>query len=114
MIFAAKCYWPDITAAELTRAARRAARQAELARHRGSALAYLGSILFPDDELVLCLVRRPLLSGREGNQRACRHPLRAHHALDLASARPRPAQALLTPELENRTSAPELTACPNP
>jgi hypothetical protein len=53
MVFAAKCYRPGITAEELTRAATRAACEAELARHRGSALAYLGSILFPDDELVL-------------------------------------------------------------
>ena len=55
MVFAAKCYWAGIAAAELTRAARRTAREAELARHRGSALECLASSRFPDDELVLCV-----------------------------------------------------------
>jgi hypothetical protein len=71
MVFAAKCYWPGIAAEELARAARRAAREAELARHRGSELAYLGSILFPDDELVLCLFDGPSSAAvKETNERA--------------------------------------------
>lgn len=71
MVFAAKCYWPGITAEELARAASRAAREAALARHRGSELAYLGSILFPDDELVLCLFDGPSPAAvKETNERA--------------------------------------------
>lgn len=85
MIFAAKCYWPGITAEELIRAARRAAREAELGRHRGSALAYLGSILFPDDELVLCLFDGPSSAAvQETNERAGIPCERIMHSIWLA------------------------------
>ena len=40
MVYAAKCYWPGVTPAELERLDER---------------GYLGSLLFPGDELVLCL-----------------------------------------------------------
>ena len=50
MIYAAKCYWPGVTEPELEQAAARAMRATT-----NSAVAYLGSILFEDDELVLCL-----------------------------------------------------------
>lgn len=50
MIYAAKCYWPGVTEPELEQATARAMR----ATTKG-AVAYLGSILFEDDELVLCL-----------------------------------------------------------
>jgi hypothetical protein len=44
MVYAAKCYWPGITETELER------RLAD-----AGAAGYLGSLLFPDDDLVLCL-----------------------------------------------------------
>jgi hypothetical protein len=52
MLFTAKCYWPGVTESEVATNATRAA--ANDSRARGGA-AYLGSILLPDDELVLCL-----------------------------------------------------------
>ena len=72
MIFTAKCYWPGITREELAHAAARATREAESATRGGSALAYLGSILFLDDELVLCLFDGPSPAAvrKNANERA--------------------------------------------
>jgi hypothetical protein len=58
-LYAAKCYWPGVTERQLEQAAARAAAQAEAASLAGPAIAYLGSILFEDDELVLCLFDAP-------------------------------------------------------
>ena len=55
MIYAAKCYWPGVNETQLERAAARAVLEAATESRTGSAIAYLGSILFEDDELVLCL-----------------------------------------------------------
>jgi hypothetical protein len=55
MIYAAKCYWPGVTEHQLEQAAARAILETATASRTGSAIAYLGSILFEDDELVLCL-----------------------------------------------------------
>ena len=55
MVYAAKCYWPGVTAGDLKLAADSAAREAEELSRAGHGVAYLGSLLFPDDELVLCL-----------------------------------------------------------
>jgi hypothetical protein len=52
-IYTAKCYWPGVTASALHQAAAAAASPA------ASAAGYLGSLLFPDDELVLCLFEAP-------------------------------------------------------
>jgi hypothetical protein len=52
MLYTAKCYWPGITAAEFERVA--SSRLAEPSAAPG-AVSYLGSLLFPDDELLLCL-----------------------------------------------------------
>ena len=54
-LYAAKCYWPGVTARQLEQASARAAAEAEAASRAGSTIAYLGSIVFPDDELALCL-----------------------------------------------------------
>jgi Protein of unknown function (DUF4242) len=51
VLYAAKCYWPEVTDAELERAAARASGD----KRSG----YLGSLLFPGDELVLCLFDAP-------------------------------------------------------
>ena len=53
MLYAAKCYWPDVGQRELERVADRAARSAAAVER--PEVAYLGSLLFADDDLVLCL-----------------------------------------------------------
>ena len=55
MVYAAKCYWPGVTADELARAATSAQREADELSRGGEQVVYLGSLLFPDDDLVLCL-----------------------------------------------------------
>jgi hypothetical protein len=55
MVYAAKCYWPGVNERQLEQAAARAMLEAATASRTGSAIAYLGSFLFEDDELVLCL-----------------------------------------------------------
>ena len=55
MVFAAKCFWPGVTQAEVERATARAAQEAKKASHAGNPVAYLGSIVFVDDDLLLCL-----------------------------------------------------------
>ena len=51
MLYAAKCYWPEVTEAELERAAVRVTSDKDS--------GYLGSLLFPSDRLVLCLFDAP-------------------------------------------------------
>ena len=55
MLYAAKCYWPQVTAREVELAAGKAIRGAEVASRTGAPVGYVGSMLFPDDDLVLCL-----------------------------------------------------------
>jgi hypothetical protein len=57
MVYAAKCYWPGVTATELKPIAARAARGDSRSARDG--VAYLGSLLFSDDALVLCLFEGP-------------------------------------------------------
>ena len=57
MLYAAKCYWPGATAADLHQIARRAAG-AGLAPGSGT-VSYLGSLLFAADDLVMCLFCGP-------------------------------------------------------
>ena len=53
MLYAAKCYWPGVTQADLESVAERAAQTGPgPGRDR---VAYLGSLLFAADDLVLCL-----------------------------------------------------------
>jgi hypothetical protein len=52
MVYAAKCFWPDVKEDELQLVAERARDEGE--SERLGAL-YLGSICFPSDDLVLCL-----------------------------------------------------------
>jgi hypothetical protein len=54
MLYSAKCYWPGVTADELEQAAERALA-ATAQTPSPSRPTYLGSILFPGDDLVLCL-----------------------------------------------------------
>jgi hypothetical protein len=57
MLYAAKCYWPGVTQTEVEEAAARAAEASSPLAQRE--VAYLGSLLFSDDELVLCLFDGP-------------------------------------------------------
>lgn len=58
MLYAAKCYWPGVDRRELSRVTTRALRaRASTARDEG--VAYMGSLLFTEDELVLCLFDGP-------------------------------------------------------
>jgi hypothetical protein len=57
MLYAAKCYWPGVTQSDLEQVAERAAT-AGLGPGRDG-VAYLGSLLFAADDLVLCLFQGP-------------------------------------------------------
>ena len=57
MLYAAKCYWPGVTESDVERVAARAG-QAGLATGSNT-VAYLGSLLFAADDLVLCLFQGP-------------------------------------------------------
>jgi hypothetical protein len=57
MLYAAKCYWPGVTETDVERVAARAGRAGLTAG--GSTVAYLGSLLFAADDLVLCLFQGP-------------------------------------------------------
>jgi hypothetical protein len=52
VLYTAKCYWPGVTSTEL---AQLAARAQEASAAASSQVAYLGSLWFVDDDLVLCL-----------------------------------------------------------
>ncbi len=52
MVYAAKCFWPEVEEDELQHVAERA--HADVGSER-SGVSYLGSICFPSDHLVLCL-----------------------------------------------------------
>ena len=55
MLYAAKCYWPGVTQADLDSVAERAAQPGP-GRDR---VGYLGALLFAADDLVLCLFQGP-------------------------------------------------------
>ena len=57
MLYAAKCYWPGVTESDLEQVGERAAT-AGLGPGRDG-VAYLGSLLFATDDLVLCLFQGP-------------------------------------------------------
>ena len=55
MLYAAKCYWPGVTQAELEQVVARTA----WAGASASDVSYRGSLLFAADDLVLCLFDGP-------------------------------------------------------
>jgi hypothetical protein len=57
VLYAAKCYWPGVTETELEQVAARAPRPGSSPARNG--VAYLGSLLFSKDDLVLCLFEGP-------------------------------------------------------
>jgi len=56
MLYAAKCYWPGVTHADLDQLAARAQTES---RSDDDGVAYLGSLLFSADDIVLCLLDGP-------------------------------------------------------
>jgi hypothetical protein len=59
-----ECYWPDITDAKLTAAARRVEEATSTARTAGANVTYLGALLMPEEETLFCL-----FDGREDDVR---------------------------------------------
>ena len=57
MLYAAKCYWPGVQESEVERVAARIGQV--VAGSSGNDVAYLGSLLFADDALVLCMFEAP-------------------------------------------------------
>ena len=57
MFYAAKCYWPGINETEFEAIATRATENSSRDPRHGA--RYLGSLLFQDDELVLCMFEAP-------------------------------------------------------
>ena len=57
MLYAAKCYWPGVTHADLQHVADRAASTG--LAPGSDTVTYLGCLLFAADDLVLCLFRGP-------------------------------------------------------
>jgi hypothetical protein len=60
MLYTAKCYWPGITATEFARRGAFGLSRASGALG-GEGAAYRGSLLLPQDDLVLCLIEGPTL-----------------------------------------------------
>jgi hypothetical protein len=77
MLYAAKCYWPGVTEADLEQVAERAARGDIRSRDEG--VAYLGSLLFSAEDLVLCLFEGPSRTAvKHASERAgipCERPM---------------------------------------
>ena len=57
MLYAAKCYWPGVAETDLEQDAERAGRAGPASG--SNTVTYLGSLLFADDDLVLCLFQGP-------------------------------------------------------
>ena len=50
--FVAECFWPGVNAADIEAADTRARLSADALAREGDPVAYLGSVLFPSDEVV--------------------------------------------------------------
>jgi len=59
MLYAAKCYWPGVTQADLENIAERAAQPDPGPGPGRDHAGYLGSLLFAADDLVLCPFQGP-------------------------------------------------------
>jgi hypothetical protein len=63
MLFAAKCYWPGLSATDFDHVATEIAAAASSG---SGASTYVGSIVFPRDDLVLCLLESRSRSAVQG------------------------------------------------
>jgi hypothetical protein len=87
MLYAAKCYWPGVTETDLEPVAERAARAGGGTSR--DAVAYLGSLLFSDDGLVLCLFEGPSRAAvKRASERAGIRSERLMDSVWLGSDRP--------------------------
>ena len=69
MFYAAKCYWPGINETEFEPIAARATQNSSHDARHGA--RYLGSLMFTDDELVLCMFEAPSPSAvKRASERA--------------------------------------------
>ena len=69
MFYAAKCYWPGVNETEFAAIAARATKNSS--GQAGHGVTYLGSLLFRDDELVLCMFEAPTpLAVKRASDRA--------------------------------------------
>lgn len=55
--FVAECLWPDVHGDDLRALDERAAGESQRLAADGGSVRYLGSLLMPEDEVVLCLFR---------------------------------------------------------
>ena len=62
MLYAAKCYWPGVDASELQHAAAAAGHEATRLCAEGKPITYLGSLLFPADDLSVHTPERELVT----------------------------------------------------
>jgi hypothetical protein len=69
MLYAAKCFWPGVNETEFEAIAARATANSSCDARHGA--KYLGSLLFRDDELVLCMFEAPSPSAvKRASERA--------------------------------------------
>lgn len=80
--YVAECFWPGVGKRELNALDERAATAARLLAGRGRKVRYLGSLLFEDDEVVLCM-----FAGEEPAIREAATAARIPFARIVASAR---------------------------
>jgi hypothetical protein len=92
VLYAAKCYWPGVTAADINQLTARASEGP--VRSNRDQVEYIGTLLFRDDDLVLCLF--------EGSSRAA-----VHHASERAGI---PCERLMDSVWVN--PAPTARPCP--
>jgi hypothetical protein len=65
-----ECFWPGVSKAQVQELDSRASRSATADRGRGPRVRYRGSMLLPDDEVVLCFFDGPCEAAVEA---AARH-----------------------------------------
>ena len=68
--FVAECFWPGVSGTDLDALDRRVEVAAAELRHDQRPVRYLGSILMPEDEVVLCQFEGSADAVREAAERA--------------------------------------------
>jgi putative methionine-R-sulfoxide reductase with GAF domain len=80
--YVAECFWPGVGKRDLNALDERAATAAGLLASKGRTVRYLGSLLFQEDEVVLCM-----FAGEEAAIREVAAAARIPFARIVASAR---------------------------
>ena len=73
--YAGKCYWPGVDQSELEHGAAAAGHEVVRFFAKGQPIWYLGSLLFPADDLVVCIFETPERESCKQHGGACPHPL---------------------------------------